>query len=91
MLLNYVLPLQNCIFYTQTKKRLCCNVSFSNRGPFEKRSAYRKPTILRFSPRQSLLSHLYVMFFGRQSGVTVLLSRPDLVLFKRSVNIHLQK
>jgi hypothetical protein len=49
------------------------------------------PTILRFSPRQSLLSHLYIMFFGRQSGVTVLLSRPDFVLFKRSVNIHLQE
>jgi hypothetical protein len=34
------------------------------------------PTFLRLPPRKSLVSHLYIMFFG----VTVLLSRPNFVL-----------
>jgi len=49
------------------------------------------PTFLWFPPRKSVLLHLYKMFFGKQCGVTVLLSRPDFVLFKRSLNIHLQE
>lgn len=39
------------------------------------------PTFLRLPPRKSLLSHLNITFFGRQCGVTVLLSRPNFVLF----------